>query len=101
MIIAAKIKFDEIELQHLFQGAKHQYLDLVLIESKEKRYGDDYMVVQGVSQTQREQGVRGRILGNAKILQGGGGGPPAGSGPAQPAQPAQPPQEDELDAPPF
>lgn len=66
-MITAKIDVAKIDKSKLFKGEKTTYLDLVLIPSKNKRYGEDYMVVQGVSMEDRKAGIRGPILGNAKI----------------------------------
>jgi hypothetical protein len=51
-------------------------LDLVLIETPNSKYDNDYMVVQGMSKADRDKGLKGAILGNAKILErrGGNGG---------------------------
>lgn len=65
MTIICKIDVTKIDKKHLFQGKKGTYLDAILIE-KESEYGDDYMIVQGVSKEQRDAGVKGPIIGNAK-----------------------------------
>lgn len=67
-MIIAKIDVTKIDKSKLFAGAKGKYLDVVLIETPQSQYGDDYMVVQGVSKEDREKGIKGAILGNAKIL---------------------------------
>ena len=43
------------------------YCDLVLFPSKEERYGNTHFVVQGVPKQARENGVKGGIVGNAKV----------------------------------
>ena len=67
-MIAGKIDVSKIDKTKLYQGKTAKYLDIVLIPSKDNKYGDDYMIVQGVSKADRDAGVRGAILGNAKIL---------------------------------
>lgn len=81
MTITAKIDVTKIEKARLFKGAKGTYLDVVLIETPQSQYGD-YMIVQSVTKEEREQGIKGPILGNAKII---------GQKPVQQATPAQTP----------
>lgn len=77
-IIAAKIDVTKIDKDRLFQGKNGaKYLDVILIESPESRYGDDFMVTQQVTKEEREQGARGAILGNAKYLGRGKSSSPA------------------------
>lgn len=66
-MILAKIDVSKIDKSKLFTGKKGVYLDLVLIESKSDKFGNDYMVYQGISKEERERGVKGETLGNAKI----------------------------------
>jgi hypothetical protein len=47
-------------------------LDLVLIETPNSKYDNDYMVVQGTTKEEREKGVKGAILGNGKIIESKG-----------------------------
>lgn len=105
-MILLKIDVAKIDKSKLFRGAKGTYLDLVIMENRNgtDQYGNDYMVVQGVSKEERQAGVKGAILGNGKNVGGnrGGGGqrsshpndsdpsrsrydPPPRSGPAKPA----------------
>lgn len=67
-MISLKIDVSKIDKSRLFQGTKGTYLDAVLIETPNNQYGDDYMIVESVSKEEREQGVKGAILGNAKTL---------------------------------
>lgn len=68
--ISVKIDVKKISKQHLFQGSKGTYLDLLLIARKDgpDQYGNDFMAVQSVSKEEREAGVKGPILGNAKVM---------------------------------
>lgn len=72
--ISVSINLDKIEASHLFQGQKGKYLDLRLFLTEDNEYGNDYMVVQGVTKEKREAGERGPILGNGKVF---GGAPSA------------------------
>jgi len=69
-MIAIKIDVKKINKERLYKGEKGTYLDAVLIETPDNRYGDDYMIVESISKGEREEGVKGEILGNAKILSG-------------------------------
>jgi len=66
-MISLKIDVTKIEKQRLFKGEKGTYLNCVLIETPNSEYSD-YMIVQDVSKEERERGVKGTILGNAKIV---------------------------------
>jgi len=67
-IITAKIDVMKIEKARLYQSKAGTYLDFTLIRTKDNQYGNDYMIVQQVSKEEREAGIKGAILGNAKIL---------------------------------
>lgn len=84
-MITGKINVLAIDKARLFQGEKGKYLDIVLIETPNSQYGDDYMIVQSVTKEEREKGVKGPILGNAKIV-GGKQAP-------KPAAPSTPPDD--------
>ena len=66
-MISINIDVNKIDKARLFKGKKGTYLDCVLIETPNSEYGD-YMVVESVSKEEREQGVKGTILGNGKII---------------------------------
>lgn len=66
--ISLKINRDKIDPKRLFKGEKGTYLDAVLIPTPDSKYGEDYMVVQGVSREERERGIKGPIIGSAKLI---------------------------------
>lgn len=66
-MLTAKLDVTKIDKSKLFKGAKGTYLDLVLIETPNSEYGD-YMICQSVSKEERDKGVKGAVLGNAKIF---------------------------------
>jgi len=69
MILKLKIAVDDIEKARLFTGSKHTYLDAtVLLKDEDDQYGNSGMIVQDVTKEEREAGVRGAILGNAKWM---------------------------------
>ncbi len=81
-MIAVKINVMKVDKTKLFPGKNGaQYLDLILMESRDSAYGDDYMVVQGLTKEDRDKGLKGAILGNGKIL-GQGNKPQPSSRPA-------------------
>ena len=71
--IRAKIDVSKIDKTALFRGAKGTYLDLTLWPTPDSQYGDDYRVTQDVGKERRAAGEKGAILGNAKIIDAGGG----------------------------
>lgn len=73
-MIAAKIDVNKIEKHRLFEGKNGaKWLDVVLIATPDNKYGNSHVVVQSVTKEERQAGVRGPILGNAKEVGGGNG----------------------------
>jgi hypothetical protein len=68
-VIAASINLSKVDKTKFFVN-KHgeKCLDVVLIESKERKFENDFMVVQGLPKQDRDAGLKGAILGNAKYL---------------------------------
>ncbi len=66
-MISLNIDVTKIDKARLFQGKKGTYLDCIMIETPNSEYGD-YMIKQSVSKEEREQGIEGVILGNAKNI---------------------------------
>ena len=65
-VIRLKIDVSKIDKSKLYKGAKGIYLDAVLFLNDEiDQYGNNGMIVQQVTKEEREQGVRGAILGNS------------------------------------
>lgn len=95
-MIIAKINVAKVDKSKLFEGKNGaKYLDACLIETPNDQYGNDFMVVQGVSKEERDAGKRGEILGNAKIMGGGQrrlSAPQGRSGPT----PQNPPPDDDV-----
>lgn len=67
-LISVRVDVTKIDKAKLYKGAKGTYLDIVLMPSRDSKFGDDFMVVQSISKEEREAGQRGAILGNAKFL---------------------------------
>lgn len=68
-VITGKIDVTKITKSRLFEGKNGaKYLDFVLIPTTNSRYDDDFMICESVTKEERAKGVKGPILGNAKIL---------------------------------
>ena len=67
--IKIKIDVSKIDKNRLFKGKQGTYLNAVLIETPNNQYGDSHMIVEDVSKEEREKGVKGNILGNAKTFE--------------------------------
>ncbi len=66
-MIKLKIDVTKIDKSKLFKGAKGTYLDaVVFLKDEADQYGNNGMIVQSVTKEEREQGVKGAILGNAQ-----------------------------------
>ncbi len=79
-MIRAKLDVTKIDKSLIFVGEKGKYIDITLIETPNDKFGNDFMVVQDVGKEKRAAGVKGAILGNAKII-GGNRAAPANSAP--------------------
>lgn len=67
-MITGKINCVKIDKAKLFEGKNGaKWLDIVLIETPNSDYGD-FMIVQDTSKEDRAKGIKGAILGNAKIF---------------------------------
>ena len=67
-MISGKINLSKINKDKLFKGEKGIYLDIVMFDTPDNKYGDDYVIVQGLKKEDRDAGEQGPILGNAKIF---------------------------------
>lgn len=94
--ISVRINVTRIEKARLYAGKNGKYLDLILLPKREQdQYGNDYMVTQSVSKEERQSGVKGPILGDAKVLR------KAPQPVARTPKPAPPPMTQEEDDVPF
>lgn len=64
-IIHLKIDVTKIGKARLYKGKKGTYLDAVLIPTPDSKYDQTHMVVESVTKEEREQGIKGAIIGNA------------------------------------
>jgi len=73
--LTVKVNLDNINRDRLYKGKKGTYLDLVLFNTPESEYGEDFVVRQDLGKEAREQGEQQPILGNAKAWALGEGEP--------------------------
>ena len=70
--IGVKINLNvlQIEKARLFTGSKGTYLDATVFIDLDQldQYGNSGMITQDVSKDEKQQGVKGNILGNAKVF---------------------------------
>lgn len=68
--VSLKIAVNQIDKARLFSGQKGTYLDAtVFIDLSElDQYGNSGMITQDVSKDEKQQGVKGNILGNCKLF---------------------------------
>lgn len=68
--IEIKIDVTKIDKRKLFKGQRGTYLDAqVFVDiTGADEYGNSGMITQAVSKAEREQGVKGAILGNVKVF---------------------------------
>lgn len=66
-MISIKIDVTKINKSKLYKGEKGTYLNCTLIDTPSSQYGD-YMIVEETTKEEREQGIKGAILGNGKTI---------------------------------
>ena len=68
--LSLKINVSQIDKARLFAGQKGKYLDATIFVdlSELDQYGNSGMITQDVSKEEKQQGVKGNILGNGKIF---------------------------------
>ncbi|AUR85399.1 hypothetical protein NVP1074O_31 [Vibrio phage 1.074.O._10N.222.49.B7] len=68
--VSLKLDVTKIDKARLFNGQKGTYLDAtVFIDLDElDQYGNSGMITQDVSKEEKQQGVKGNILGNCKLF---------------------------------
>ena len=68
-LVTLKINVERIDKARLYKGSKGTYLDCqVFLEDEQDKYGNHGMITQSVSKEERQSGIKGAILGNAKIV---------------------------------
>ena len=69
MNYTGRINLSKVDKNRLFKGEKGVYLDVVIFTNPEPdQYGQNGMIVQSVSKEERQQGVKGEIIGNVSEI---------------------------------
>jgi len=63
-MLKGKISVDLVDRSAFFKGQKHTYLDFVLIETPDNKYGNSHMIVQDIGKVRRDNDEKGPIIGN-------------------------------------
>jgi len=73
--IALKIDVKKIEKARLFQGEKAIYLDATMFVNtgEADQYGNHGMITQDVTKEEKDQNIKGPILGNCRLFWTAGG----------------------------
>jgi hypothetical protein len=68
--LSLKINVSQIDKARLFVGQKGAYLDATIFVdlSELDQYGNSGMITQDVTKEEKQQGIKGNILGNGKIF---------------------------------
>ena len=68
--LSLKINVSQIDKARLFAGQKGTYLDATIFVDLAEldQYGNSGMITQDVSKEEKQQGVKGNILGNGKVF---------------------------------
>ena len=96
--LSLKINVSQIDKLRLFSGQKGKYLDATIFVDLDQldQYGNSGMITQDVTKEEKQQGVKGNILGNGKVFWKEGGQAPQaqqqGFAPQQQAPQQQAPQ---------
>lgn len=78
--VALRVDVQKIDKARLYKGAKGTYLDLTAFIDLDQldQYGNSGMITQDVSKEEKQQGVKGNILGNSKVFWSDSGKAPQG-----------------------
>jgi len=88
--VSVKLDVTKIDKARLFEGKNGaKYLDCTTFIDLDNQgqFGDNGMITQDVSKEEREQGVKGAILGNVKVFYKDGGTQPQHDPSAKQANP--------------
>ena len=93
--LSLKINVSQIDKARLFAGQKGKYLDATIFVdlSELDQYGNSGMITQDVSKEEKQQGVKGNILGNGKVFWVENGQAPQPQGQSQVGYQQQAPQQ--------
>lgn len=68
--VSLKIDVSKIDKQRLFTGQKGTYLDATVFIDLDQldQYGNSGMITQDVTKQEKDNGIKGNILGNCKVF---------------------------------
>ena len=89
--LSLKINVSQIDKARLFAGQKGKYLDATIFVDLDQldQYGNSGMITQDVTKEEKQQGIKGNILGNGKVFWKEGGQTAQSSNGFQQQAPAQ------------
>jgi hypothetical protein len=68
-LISLSIDVDKIDPKRLYKGKKGKYLSATLfLKDEVDQYGNNGFIVESISKEEREQGKKGTIIGNVKLM---------------------------------
>ena len=68
-LISLNIDVSKIDAKRLYKGKKGQYLSATLFLKEEvDQYGNNGFIVESITKEEREKGLKGTIIGNAKFM---------------------------------
>jgi len=68
-IMNISINLDKIDKNRIYQGKKGKYLNLTaFVKEQGDEYGNNGFVAESVSKEEKDNGIKGNILGNIKIM---------------------------------
>lgn len=93
--VSLKLDVTKIDKARLFSGQKGTYLDATVFIDIDQldQYGNSGMITQDVSKEEKQQGVKGNILGNCKVFWNDAGQAPQAQQQQQWGQPQQSQQQ--------
>ena len=93
--VSLKIDVSKIDKARLFKGQKGVYLDAtVFIDTAQlDQWGNSGMITQDVKKEEKDQGIKGAILGNCKVFWNDAGQQPQQQQYQQQPQPQSQPQQ--------
>jgi hypothetical protein len=72
-LISLNIDVSKIDAKRLYKGKKGQYLSATLFLKEDvDQYGNNGFIVESITKEEREKGLKGTIIGNAKFMASGG-----------------------------
>jgi len=72
-LISLNIDVSKIDAKRLYKGKKGQYLSATLFLKEDvDQFGNNGFIVESITKEEREKGLKGTIIGNAKYMVAGG-----------------------------